>query len=190
MQQLRDKLKGFDEREVSDAISYCEEYFDDAGVENEEQVIKDLGSPSKFVAQLKAEVILRNENIKRKADLRSLWILILGIFSLPVTLPLSISVIAIICALSIALLSIIFTIFIIIFSFSIVGISLLIHAFAHLNLGGDTFVILGGGFLLIGLSILSSCITYAFLQGLKKCCTLIFSELYRKIKGEKHHENA
>lgn len=56
--QLKAKLKGLDEKEIEDAITYCEEYFDDAGEGNEEQVIKDLGTPGKFAAQLKAESII------------------------------------------------------------------------------------------------------------------------------------
>ena len=34
--QLKAKLKGLDEKEIEDAITYCEEYFDDAGERNEE----------------------------------------------------------------------------------------------------------------------------------------------------------
>ena len=64
--QLKAKLKGLDEKEIEDAITYCEEYFDDAGEGNEEQVIKDLGTPGKFAAQLKAESIIREEETGTK----------------------------------------------------------------------------------------------------------------------------
>ncbi len=44
-------LRGIPENERMDALSYYNDYFDDAGVENEQQVIQELGSPE-AVAQM------------------------------------------------------------------------------------------------------------------------------------------
>ena len=44
-------LRGISENERMDALAYYSDYFDDAGVENEEQVIQELGSPE-AVAQI------------------------------------------------------------------------------------------------------------------------------------------
>ena len=44
-------LRGIPENERMDALAYYNDYFDDAGVENEQQVIRELGSPE-AVAQM------------------------------------------------------------------------------------------------------------------------------------------
>lgn len=44
-------LRGIPENERMDALAYYNDYFDDAGVENEQQVIRELGSPE-AVAQI------------------------------------------------------------------------------------------------------------------------------------------
>ena len=42
---LREELRSLPVQEQEDALRYYEEYFDDAGPENEQQVIAELGSP-------------------------------------------------------------------------------------------------------------------------------------------------
>ena len=57
--RLRELLADVTEAEREEAISYYEEYFEDAGVENEQSVIESLGSPEKVAATIKAGL---NEN--------------------------------------------------------------------------------------------------------------------------------
>ena len=47
MAALRRALSVLPEEERANALRYYEEYFDDAGPENEQQVISDLGAPSR-----------------------------------------------------------------------------------------------------------------------------------------------
>lgn len=51
MRQLEYLLRGIPENERADALAYYNDYFDEAGVENEYQVIQELGSPEN-VAQI------------------------------------------------------------------------------------------------------------------------------------------
>ena len=53
-------LRGIPECERQDALAYYNDYFDDAGVENEQQVIQELGSPEQ-VAQIILEDYHRNK---------------------------------------------------------------------------------------------------------------------------------
>ena len=62
LEELRVRLKGLSQDEIEDALSYREEYFDDAGEGNEQQVIADLGSPYKFAAQIRADAEIRRHN--------------------------------------------------------------------------------------------------------------------------------
>lgn len=53
-------LRGIPEHERMDALAYYNDYFDDAGVENEQQVIRELGSPE-AVAQMILEDYRRGQ---------------------------------------------------------------------------------------------------------------------------------
>lgn len=54
MARLDELLADITEAEKEEALSYYEEYFEDAGPENEEEVISSLGSPEKVAATIKA----------------------------------------------------------------------------------------------------------------------------------------
>lgn len=53
MDRLRELLSDITEAEREEALNYYEDYFDDAGVENEASVIEALGSPEKVAATIK-----------------------------------------------------------------------------------------------------------------------------------------
>lgn len=54
MDRLESLLQDLPKQEREDAIAYYHDYFDDAGVENEQDVIAALGSPEKVAATIKA----------------------------------------------------------------------------------------------------------------------------------------
>lgn len=53
MRELERLLQNIPENERIEALTYYEEYFDDAGVENEQQVIAELGYPAKVAETIK-----------------------------------------------------------------------------------------------------------------------------------------
>lgn len=55
LQRLRNALSGLSSDELSAAMSYYEEFFEDAGSENESAVISSLGSPEKLAQTIKSE---------------------------------------------------------------------------------------------------------------------------------------
>jgi uncharacterized membrane protein len=56
MRQLESLLWNLSESDRLDAIAYYNDYFDEAGVENEERVLKELGSPERVAAMIKADL--------------------------------------------------------------------------------------------------------------------------------------
>lgn len=52
MEELGRLLAGISEEERVEALQYYEDYFDDAGVQNEQQVIEELGSPQKVASTI------------------------------------------------------------------------------------------------------------------------------------------
>lgn len=53
MKRLRELLSDISESEREEALNYYEDYFDDAGIENEQDVIASLGSPEKVARTIK-----------------------------------------------------------------------------------------------------------------------------------------
>lgn len=53
IKELDSLLRNIPAAEREEALSYYAEYFDDAGVENEQQVIEELGQPAKVAANIK-----------------------------------------------------------------------------------------------------------------------------------------
>ena len=62
MAQLKRLLSDIPESDKNDAIAYYNDYFDEAGAENEDQVIRELGNPGKVAAMIRAS--LRNSDSK------------------------------------------------------------------------------------------------------------------------------
>ena len=56
MQQLERLLSDVSESDRLDALAYYNDYFDEAGIENEAQVIRELGSPEKVAATIKMDL--------------------------------------------------------------------------------------------------------------------------------------
>ena len=56
MNRLEYLLRGIPEAERADAIAYYNDYFDEAGAENEQQVILELGSPEQVAQTILADV--------------------------------------------------------------------------------------------------------------------------------------
>ena len=90
--ELRKELSKLPEEEVEAAVEYYEEYFDEAGEDNEDNVIKALGNPKKVAGQIKSEYavkLLDDDDIPvaKKGFAAAKWIII-GICSAPVSIPL------------------------------------------------------------------------------------------------------
>lgn len=90
--ELKSKLQGVPFDEAASAIAYYEEYFEEAGAQNEQQVIAELGSPADVAAKIIGEFAIRNieESPKSaKKGLSVIWLVILGIFVSPIAFPLA-----------------------------------------------------------------------------------------------------
>ncbi|MEG2059627.1 MAG: DUF1700 domain-containing protein [Lachnospiraceae bacterium] len=66
MKQLEKLLTGMAEDEKRDALAFYENYFEDAGMENEEKVIEELESPEKLAASIKKDCLGEQEHEKEK----------------------------------------------------------------------------------------------------------------------------
>lgn len=99
---LKARIAALPEGERERAIQFYAEYFDDAGVENEQQVMAQLGEPDALADQLLAEALERKVPLKQRG--RSPWMWVLAVLASPLLLAFA----AVALALFISLLAVLF----------------------------------------------------------------------------------
>lgn len=94
IEKLRKELSKLPEDEIEAAVEYYEEYFDEAGSEKEEELIRQLGSPRRVAAQIRAEYAVRSadedERPSGKKGISAVGWVIIGICSAPVSVPVAV----------------------------------------------------------------------------------------------------
>lgn len=106
LRELRRYLRRLPKEEYEDAIDYFTECFDEAGVEGEQELIKELGTPKEAASEifgnlLEKEVGKQELTVKEKGN-NGIWkgvlIAILAICAAPIGIPLLIVLLALIFA--------------------------------------------------------------------------------------------
>lgn len=168
LNQLQKYLKKLPQNDYEDAMEYFTEYFADAGPENEQAVMEELGTPKQAAAELmmnlldkkmdEREAMEQEEKRKEKKKTTGanvVWIAILALFAAPIGAPILISVLIVLfcAALCVALLDL--SVFLIAVVGAAAGVKLLLRGIlaVTVSFGGFTFIT-GMGVLLIGISIL------------------------------------
>lgn len=155
MLELINKLKKLPEEEKEVALTYYKEYFEEAGTENEEKVIQELGNPTEVAKQIMVEYIQKEttteegKNVKR--SMSTVWIVCLSLLASPIALPIAVVII-----------SLIFVAWIVIISFWIAGVSLVAGGILNIILSFFilmkdihlAILVLGSGMLATGIGIL------------------------------------
>ena len=107
--QLKKLLRKLPYDEVKEAVDYYEQYFDDAGEDNEQAVISELGPPSAVASQIIASFAVKGTGQPAKKSLSTAWMSILAVFASPIALPLALVVVVLAFTLVIVLASVIFS---------------------------------------------------------------------------------
>lgn len=166
---LRNNLRNIPEDEMNNIIEYYREYFEEAGVENEQIVINELGRPELLANKVSADYVIRDNekssanvnninNITQvKKGLSSIWVIILAICGFPIWFPMVIIIAAIVFSLVVAVFSVLFSFGIA--AIAVIGSGLLafifgiIILFMHIPTGiatlGTACVAIGLGFLFL-----------------------------------------
>lgn len=191
LSELRNKLLSvpYDEREA--AIRYYEEFFDDAGPENESSVISQLGSPEKVAQTILADAgqfsaqppppVPPAAGFKRQSI--PVWVIVLiAVFAIPVGIPLLGAAFGILVGFLGAVFGIVVSIVVLVLTLIISGIVLfsygIVLLFTNPLVGVAT---LGAGLILTGLGILALIPTLLlFTKGIPACIRF-FVLILRKI---------
>ncbi len=158
MKILSKKLRRLPKEDYARAIEYFEEYFEEAGPENEQQAIQDLGSPEEAARELIMNLAEQNvseppKTVKR--GMSAVWIGILGVCAAPIALPLALTVIILIACVFLVVAACLLSVLVAGVSVAaggfigiVAGIALLFRAF------GDGLCNLGFGLLCFGAGLL------------------------------------
>ncbi|XCY70009.1 DUF1700 domain-containing protein [Streptococcus iniae] len=126
-------LKKLPEQDYQDAMDYFQEYFDEAGPENEEEAITELGSPKEAAREILGKLLddkkEEDSSLLGRNGKSILWITLLSLLLAPIVFPLVIASIAIVIA-------IVVTVAALLFSLVVVGLVLLANGIYVL---GDSF---------------------------------------------------
>lgn len=111
LRKLARQLKKLPQEEKEAALRYYREYFDEAGAENEQRVLEELGSPEKVAAEVFAGSSLSDScgvaQTAQKGGIGVVGTVILSILAAPVALPLAIAAVCIVVALAAVILALI-----------------------------------------------------------------------------------
>jgi uncharacterized membrane protein len=164
LKQLEKYLRKLPQSDYKDAMEYFTEYFADAGPENEQAVIKELGTPKQAAAELmrnlldkkvdECEAMEKEEKRKEKKKTTGanvVWIAILALFAAPIGAPILISILIVL--LCVALLDM--SVFLIAVVGVVAGIKMLLRGIlaVTVSFGGFCFIT-GMGVFMLGISIL------------------------------------
>lgn len=189
MNCLAGKLKRLPKEDFDQAMEYFQEYFEEAGAENEEMAIEDLGAP-----EIAADNIIMNLAVKNaeepekgiKKGLSAVWIGVLALFAAPIGVPMALAAAAVALSLIVCVLAVIFAVFVTAAAFviaSVVGCLGSIYFLITEPVNGIT--LLGGSLLTLGISI------FIVLASIKvwRWSIKSFTKLFGKIaKGGRRHE--
>lgn len=172
LNQLQKYLKKLPQSDYEDAMEYFTEYFADAGPENEQAVIEELGTPKIAAAELMMNLLdkkmdehtameqeeKRNEK-KKTTGASVIWIAVLTLFAAPIGAPVLISVIIVLLCVALCVALFDMSIFLAAAVGVAGGIKLLLRGILEVTVSfGGFSLITGMGILLIGISIL--CIVF------------------------------
>lgn len=103
MKALKHELRKLPKEDFDAALAYFEEYFQEAGQENEQQAMEDLGTPRQAASELIVSLAVKNSQEPVKSDVKrgfsSVWVGILAVFAAPIALPLALAFVIVIAAL-------------------------------------------------------------------------------------------
>ncbi len=192
LKSLRSKLHRLPAQEIDAALIYYEEYFDEAGEENEQQVIEQLGPPSQVAAQIVADFTIKDLDTtppSTKKNMSAIWLIILAILSAPLSLPLLAVAMALIISVGAVVFSFVVAIIAIVGGILLSGIFTLISGlFIMTNHWPTALLFIGFGLITSGIGALISPATIRLIKRTGVVCVESLAKLFQKIT-RKRKEN-
>ncbi|WP_173021213.1 DUF1700 domain-containing protein [Secundilactobacillus folii] len=149
--------------EREEVVNFYSEYLQDGGFETYDSAVNELGSPKHLARKVLADYSIRlldspirnsSSSHHKPGSVRTIWLIILGILSTPVTIPLAIGAVALLFGVLIGVFSLILAIVATVIGVLIGG---LVALFAGIGVIGQSLstglVYFGGGLAVVGIFI-------------------------------------
>lgn len=162
---LKHQLQGLDDHEIQDAVSYVEEYFEEA--QDDIQVVNDSGTPEKFAMHLKTESVLKQDPALYQSPsklLKNMIIILGGIFGLPIALPLLLCIVIVLFCMVLTIFLLMLSLLISAFAFLYGAATSLIAGFIYGQGAGDTFMHVGTSLIFLGIGLFTYLISSVLLK--------------------------
>jgi len=157
---LENELRKMPKAELSKVLEYYSEYFDEAGLENEQAAIEELGEPQMIASQIFTETAIKSmeEPVKSvKGGLNTIWLIILAIFASPVALPLIFAGVIVVAFLTFAALMLFLSFVLVSVAFIASGLCSFIVGFVLLfSQFASAIANIGTGFIMLAIGILTA----------------------------------
>lgn len=147
LNELAKKLHRLPKQDFDDAMSYYNEYFMDAGVDEYTDVTQLVGSVDEVASRIidestdkQIEIANTEGGVKNKS--RAIWYVLLGIFAAPIAFPIAIVIFAIIFAIIVTVVAVVFSLIVASVCVVIVGFAA-IPALFWAESGSQVLVLLG-----------------------------------------------
>lgn len=190
LQQLSNRLSKLPREEMLEAMNYYNEYFEEAGEENEAEVIEKLGPPEKIAAQIISECAIKNIDAPARSvkhGLSTVWLVILAIFAAPIAGPLAIAMAAVFIVVVFTIL--VALVAVLIAAVAAAGGGLMAIGVGIISLFGNFasgIAIIGTGMVAVGVGILILYASFALTKYVLKGLSMLFKKVIKK--GNKYEE--
>lgn len=182
--KLTKYLRKLPQKDYEEALEYFMEYFEEAGPENEAQVIAELGTPKEAAHEVITR-LLDEKIIEDKSSLRNkttiLWIAILAVLASPVALPILLFFLAMLMTLLMIIFAVIVTALALTFALLISGVYTFFTSFSLLSVSlASTLFGVGLGLLMFGGALLLLFASFEICKLFVKLTTLLIKWLVKK----------
>ena len=182
--KLTKYLRKLPQKDYEEALEYFMEYFEEAGPENEAQVIAELGTPKEAAHEVITR-LLDEKIIEDKSSLRNkttiLWIAILAVLASPVALPILLFFLAMLMTLLMIIFAVIVTALALTFALLISGVYTFFTSFSLSSVSlASTLFGVGLGLLMFGGALLLLFASFEICKLFVKLTTLLIKWLIKK----------
>ncbi len=183
LSEFKSKISKLPHEEYEDAVNYFVEYIEDSGLENYEDICKELGTPREAASELMVG-LLKDKNA-RKRNPSIVLIVILAILSAPVSIPIFIFLITILFAIGMLIVAIFIASIAGVVGGGALAIKTIIVSIGSIGIASS------GGMILFGISLIAIGLiipTILLMVKLIQWLVQLIAKLYYRIMRRNRHE--
>lgn len=199
--ELKTYLSPLTEEEQNEVLEFYSEYLEDSHLTTYKQAAAELGTPKQVARKILADFSIRASEqpdpqpttLKSNRDVKTIWLIILAIFSTPVAIPIAIVVFALILAVVVTIFAVLFVF--VVSLFAVFGAALFTTFIGLTMLSSSLWTALyyiGFGLLIIGAYLIAIPVLRWLFDLVIHWLSIFFKWLYSKLvrdnKAEKRGE--